>query len=223
MYSRKFSKNVLASSVAALCLPAMSLGFVSTAKAEISASATIASMYLWRGLDVSGGAVLQSSLQYDHSSGLYVGTWMSTEGAAANYEVDAYAGYGGSAGDISYGIGVAGYYYPQAATGSFSDNDIYEVILSGGYKDYGITAYINAEPEDFDDYMYFSIDGPIYGPFSAHIGITSQTDADYTDVGISYAATENLTWTVSKAQGDAVDDTPADNPIVAVSWSIPLK
>jgi uncharacterized protein (TIGR02001 family) len=210
----------------------MSLGVVSNANAEdmaaspISADLTIASNYLWRGVAINGfSPVLQSNVQYDHDSGLYIGTWFSNEGALSNSsEVDLFGGYGGSAGDISYGVGIAGYYYPEAA-GAPTSTDLYEVILSGGYKDYGITAYVNVEPDNNDDYKYFSIDGPL-GPVSLHAGMT-MTDSDagkYMDFSVSYNFTENLAWTVSYATGDAIaEDGPSDDPIVVVSYSVPLK
>jgi len=230
MKSPKFSKKSLTKAVAVACLPLMSLGFVSAAKAEVTIepSMSIASMYLWRGQDVSDlNPAISGALDVGLPSGLYVGTWMSSEGKAGSYEVDLYGGWGGSSGDISYGIGLAGYYYPQTL-GSVFDSDIYEVIVNAGFKDYGITAYINAEQDDSGDYKYISIDGPIYGAFSAHVGITMQEDADYTDFNISYAATENLSWTVSMAMGDGVEDQEAagrdlTNPLVMVSYSVPLK
>ena len=226
MQSQKFSKNVLASTVAAVMLPAFSLGFSTSAQAEVESSLTLSSMYLWRGLNVSGTSpAVSGSLDYSHSSGLYVGTWMSSEGATGSHEVDLYGGYGGSAGDISYGLGIAGYYYPEMA-GAPTSSDIYEVILSGGFKDYGATLFVNAEPDDFDDYMYLSLDGPIAGAFSAHIGMTMTGDdsGKYTDFNVSYAATENLTWTVSYATGDAIaEDGPSDDPMVVISYSVPLK
>jgi len=234
MQSQKFSKNVLASTVAAVMLPAFSLGFSTSAQAEVSIepSMSIASMYLWRGQDVSNlTPAISGALDVGMDNGLYVGTWMSSEGAAGSYEVDLYGGWGGSSGDISYGIGVAGYFYPQTP-GDVFESDIYEVILSGGFKDYGATLYVNAEPDDFDDYKYLSLDGPIAGAFSAHIGvtITDSGDGDYTDFGVSYAATENLSWTVSMAMGDAMDNaedagsaTDKTNPLVMISYSVPLK
>jgi len=228
MKSPKFLKKSLAVTVATLCLPMMSLGFVSqSAKAEgVSADLTIASMYLWRGLNVSGfQPVMQSNVQYDHSSGMYVGTWFSNEGAlSSSYEIDLFAGYGGSTGDISYGAGLFGYYYPEAVSGP-KNSDIYEAVLNAGYKDYSLTAKINIEPNKFDDYKYFSLDGPA-GPVSLHLGTTIQGDSDknYTDVAVTYNFTDSLSWTVSYAFGDGIaEDSPAEDPLVVVSYSVPLK
>lgn len=227
MSSQKFLKKSLATAVAAVCLPVMSLGFVSqSVQAEgVSADLTIASMYLWRGQNVSGtNPAISSNVQYDHSSGAYVGSWLSSEGASGSYEVDFFGGYNGSAGDISYGAGIFGYYYPEVA-GSPKSSDIYEVIVSAGYKDYSVTAKINAEPDDFDDYKYFSLDGPA-GPLALHLGTTiTGTDANnYSDVAVSYNFTDSLSWTVSYAFGDGiVEDSAADDPLFVVSYSVPLK
>ena len=227
MKSPKIFKKSLAVTVATLCLPMMSLGLVSqSAKAEgVSADLTIASMYLWRGLNVSGTSpALSSNVQYDHSSGVYAGSWLSSEGATGSYEIDFFAGYGGSAGDISYGIGAAGYYYPEIM-GSPKSSDIYEVILSAGFKDYGATLYVNAEPDESDDYKYLSLGGPV-GPVSLHAGftLTSEDSKNYMDFSASYNFTENLAWTVSYATGDAIaEDSAADDPLFVISYSVPLK
>ena len=228
MSSPKFYKKSLATAVAAICLPVMSLGLVSqSAQAEgVSADLTIASMYLWRGLNVSGyQPVMQSNVQYDHSSGLYVGTWFSNEGALnSSYEIDLFAGYGGSSGDISYNAGLFGYYYPEA-TASPKSTDIYEAVFNVGYKDYSVTAKINVEPDDFDDYKYFSLDGPA-GPLSLHLGTTIQgdSDANYSDVAVSYNFTDSLSWTVSYAFGNKIEeDSAAADPLIVVSYSVPLK
>lgn len=227
MSTPKFFKKSIATAVAAVCLPMMSLGLVSqSAQAEgVSADLTIASMYLWRGLNVSGtNPAISSTVQYSHASGAYGGSWLSSEGSSGSYEVDLYAGYGGAAGDISYDVSVWGYYYPEKI-GSPKSSDIYEAIVSVGFKDYSVTAKINVEPDDFDDYKYFSLDGPV-GPLALHLGTTiTGTDANnYSDVAVSYNFTENLAWTVSYAFGDAIaEDGPSEDPLVVLTYSVPLK
>ena len=55
---------------------------------------------------------------YAHASGWYVGTWLSTlkwiqdAGGAAAVEWDIYGGYRGTAGPLSYDVGVLRYQYP---------------------------------------------------------------------------------------------------------------
>jgi uncharacterized protein (TIGR02001 family) len=217
---------VLASSVAAL---------PGVAQAEVSSDLTISSMYLWRGLDISDGKpALSSSINYNHDSGFYVGTWFSSEGMTDSsgaggtngnsYEVDAYLGYAKSFGDFGIDVGYAMYMYPQAA-GSIGDSDIAEYIVGASWKDLSVKAFINAEPNDFADYTYVSVDYS-YDKFGFHYGMTdvSTTGGDYSDFNVSYAATDALTWTISKADGDAIAaDSGQDDPIVMVSYSVPLK
>lgn len=225
----KFSnliKSKVSKVVSTAVLPVLTMGAMTApAQAELSSDLTIASTYLWRGQAISGfHPAMSSTVQYDHSSGLYVGTWFSNEGLAGSYEVDAYAGYGLSIGDISLGLGAASYFYPQTE-GNVVDSGIYEGIVSAGFKDLSVTAYINLETPA--DYTYISADYSI-GKVGVHAGYTLQ-DSAYTDVNLSYALTDALTWTVSYAFGDGIADTPdaggirQDEPVVVVSYSVPLK
>lgn len=227
----KFSnliKSKVSKVVCTAILPVLTMGAMTApAQAELSSDLTIASTYLWRGQAISGfHPAMSSTVQYDHSSGLYVGTWFSNEGAAGSYEVDAYAGYGLTMGDISLGLGAASYWYPQAE-GDMVDSGLYEGILSAGFKDFSVTAY--ADLENFGDYFYFSGDYSI-GKVGLHAGyaLTDPSDSSYTDVNVSYALTDALTWTVSYAFGDGIADAGplgggSDEPIVMVSYSVPLK
>ena len=223
------------------------------AQAEVSADLSISSMYLWRGLDISDGKpVLSSTVQYDHPSGFYVGTWFSNEGTPAystdfaadttgdgtndtsgtidlagtngtSYELDVYAGYNGSVGDFGYSLGYYVYLYPEAA-GSIGDSDIKEYMLGASYKDFSLTAYINAESDDFDSYKYYSF-GYSFDKISLHYGVTTVDKGDgYNDISVSYAFNDNLTWTISKASGDAIaDNSPQSDPLIMVSYSVPFK
>ena len=75
-------KTVIASAVAAASVMAPAI-----AAAEISGSLGIASMYLWRGQDVSAGtANVSGSLDFTTDVGLYAGTWVSSAGTSVNSE-----------------------------------------------------------------------------------------------------------------------------------------
>lgn len=236
--TKKVSRYIFTGVISASTLVAIPMD----ANAELSSDLTVSSMYLWRGLDISDGKpAVSSTVQYDHESGLYVGSWFSSEGMPSkmltdsnsdtvdigtngtSYEVDLYLGYNGSVGDFGYSIGYYMYLYPEAV-GSISDSDIKEWMVSGSYKDFSITAYVNAEPDDFDKYKYYSL-GYSIGDVALHYGITSVDKGDgYTDISVSYAFTDALTWTISKATGDAiVSDSPQEDPLIMVSYSVPLK
>lgn len=217
--SFKLSSLALATSLAfgAVAMP-------TTASAgEMSADLAISSMYLWRGLDISGGPAVSGSINYDFGNGFSVGTWASSE-STANLEVDLYGSYEGSVGDFGYSLGYASYQYPQAPA-DLSDSDIAEYIVGLSYKDLGFTAYIDTDSDASGSYKYYSLDYEM-GKWGLHYGMTSNDDpaAEYTDVNFSYAVTDALTWTVSKASGDKVDADPTlKDPLVVLTYSVPLK
>ena len=107
------------------------------ASAELSANAGIFSNYIWRGITQSNdSAAGQGGIDYGHSSGLYVGTWVSNIDFSGNtdtgylngtgYEMDVYAGFGGEVGGLGYDLGVITYQYPVSPEFNFT-----EVYLSG--------------------------------------------------------------------------------------------
>lgn len=206
---------------------ALAIGSVAVptvASAELSSDLSISSMYLWRGQDVSAGnPAVSSSITYDFGNGFSVGTWASSEGASGSYEVDLLATYAGTVGEFGYSLGVADYLYPQDPA-SLTDSDISEYILSGSYMDFSLTAYINTNQSDNDDYKYYSLDYSL-GKVGLHYGMTSVgTSAnEYSDINVSYALTDNLSWTISKAMGNLIDANPTmEDPLIMIGYSVPL-
>ena len=196
----------------------------SIASAELSYDLSISSMYLFRGVDLSQNKpAVSSTIEYDFGNGFSAGTWASSEGASGSYEIDLYASYEGTAGDFGYSVGFVDYLYPQDPA-SLTDSDLSEYILSGSYKDFSLTAYINTNQSANDDYKYYSLDYSM-GKIGLHYGMTSVgTSADeYSDINVSYALTDSLSWTVSKAMGNAVDADPTmEDPLVAITYGVPL-
>ena len=69
--------NILRTGIAALALAGTAI-VASPAMAEVSASAAVANMYLWRGIDLGdGSAAVSGDLVYSNS-GAYVGIWVSS-------------------------------------------------------------------------------------------------------------------------------------------------
>ena len=96
------------------------------ATAELTANATIASNYIWRGISQTFDAAAgQGGLDWGHDSGFYVGTWVSNVDFAPlardGYEMDVYAGYAGEAGSLGYDLGVITYQYPIAPNSNFTE------------------------------------------------------------------------------------------------------
>ena len=197
----------------------------SVASAGVSYGLAISNMYFWRGLDISNGApTVSGNIDYDFGNGFSVGTWASNE-SGKNEEVDLYGSYAGTVGDFGYSVGYASYQYPEKAA-ALGDSDASEYVLKGSYKGLSLTAYINADNKSQgDNYKYYSLDYSI-GKVGLHVGKSTQDTkaSEYTDYNVSYALTDNLTWTVSKATGNKVDgDATLKDPLVVISYSIPLK
>ena len=115
---------VLATAVAA----ALTSG---VAAADLTANATIASNYIWRGASQTFDAAAgQGGIDWGHDSGLYVGTWVSNVDFdpvdREGYEMDVYAGFAGEAGSVGYDLGVITYQYPLTPNVNFT-----EVYVSG--------------------------------------------------------------------------------------------
>ena len=183
-------KTVLASVIAA------SMVAPSMAAAEVSGSLGISNMYFWRGQDISaGGAQVFGSLDYAHETGLYAGIWGSSETDTTEY--DLYAGYGGEIEGFSYDISYIDYNYPND-----TDSDLEEIILSLGFAGVTATGYFGVgetgADEDYED-NYFTL-GYGYDKYGILVGTwdVDADDANYTHVDLSYALTDQLSFTVSK-------------------------
>ena len=70
--------------------------------ASVSANVSFASDYIWRGMTQSDGPAVQGGFDYASDGGFYAGLWGSNvnfnDGAGS--ELDYYAGYGFSLGDV---------------------------------------------------------------------------------------------------------------------------
>jgi uncharacterized protein (TIGR02001 family) len=83
----------------------------------MTANVAVASDYRFRGLtQTMKRPALQGGFDFAHSSGLYVGNWNSNVSSAifpnSNLEMDFYAGYKPTFGDIAADIGFIYYFYP---------------------------------------------------------------------------------------------------------------
>jgi len=92
-----------------------------TPEHSFSFNAAVTSDYRYRGISQSRlKPAISAGADYTHSSGLYVGTWLTSikwikdGGGDASFEWDAYGGYKGTAGPIGYDVGLLRYQYPNA-------------------------------------------------------------------------------------------------------------
>jgi uncharacterized protein (TIGR02001 family) len=206
----KLRPLVIATSIAltGLAVPAVS-------SADTSASVAVSNMYLWRGLNLSpDGGVVSGSLDYS-MGGFYAGVWGSSENEGT--ETDLYLGYAGEAGDFSYDVGYAYYMYPEDPA-DLSDSDAAEVYVTLGYGPVSLSIYQQVD-SDLDDDMYYALSGS-FGKFTATYGAWDLENPgdEYTHITLDFAATDELSFSVSKADSD-IGDESIEDPLFAVSWS----
>ncbi len=203
---------------------------------EVSASAAVANMYLWRGQDVGNGVpAVSGNLEYAVGSEAltgYAAVWGSSAGPTQ--EVDIYGGVRGMVSGFSYNAAYFTYNYPQAkgvdATVSGclpGDNrcfDAREFYLSGGIAGVTLEAFIGTGEygTDVDNKNNYFTLAYAYDKYSAKYG-TWDLDAgtgEYSHLDVSYKYNDNLSFTVSKVVDD--DDGEEDDALFLVSYSIPL-
>lgn len=200
--------------------------FSTTAAADVSASAAVSSLYLWRGLNLGGGTpVVSGSLDYSHSSGLFAGVWGSSAGPDS--EIDLYAGYAYSSDAFGFKVTGYDYSYPRAAnTPTFTEEGAkHEVVLSVSASGFFADAIIGLG--DFKDGNYYDV-GYTMGKFTGKVGMTDAEDlagpdTDYTHADLTYAYNERLSFTVSGIvdQGDAGTIDP--DALFVVTYTLPLE
>lgn len=185
---------VAATLVAGACLasPAFADETDPPATWTVSGNVTGVTDYRWRGLSYSGGDyAIQGSIQVNHSSGFYVGTWGSSLEQDAydvygSAELDLYAGWSGEvASGLTADAGLTWYTYPN---GSYGKANYFEPYVSLSKTLGPATAKVGvnyAWKQDLlggDDNLY------VYGELSAGIPSTPVTVSGhlgYTDGALS--------------------------------------
>ena len=146
----------------------MSLASVSS-YAGVSANVSFTTDYIWRGMTQSDGPAVQGGFDYEADSGFYAGFW----GSNVNFnngngqELDYYAGYGFSLGDVGVDVGYITYDYPD----SDPDLKFEEIYLGFSIGDLGLT-YASGQDE-----------APDYIEVSYGIGPVSISYGDYDEYG----------------------------------------
>lgn len=149
----KFTLNALGLSIATLASSTMVFAEdKATSDHTFSGNIGVVSEYILRGntaFPENDNAAVQGGLDYNHSSGFYIGYWGSTLGYSLKwndddedftgskaFENDFYAGYNGSiTEDLGYTIGTTYYYYYQ----SDLKTNTWETLIGLNYKDFAFT------------------------------------------------------------------------------------
>jgi uncharacterized protein (TIGR02001 family) len=103
-----------------------------------SASVALSTDYVWRGYSqTDNDPAISGSLDYAHSSDLYVGTWASNVSFATDtdIEIDVYAGFGGELDNgLGWDIGWLRYLYPGTKDSVSGDLDWNEYHIAASYS-----------------------------------------------------------------------------------------
>jgi uncharacterized protein (TIGR02001 family) len=158
----------------------VALGLVASQPAvasDFSANIGVMSDYVFRGIKQSDAGAFGG---FDWGkSGFYAGTWAADVGQGLEY--DLYAGYGGSAGEFSYGLGYTGYFY----TDDFDDT-YQELNLSVGYGPVSVD-YAHGRYDNFDgpsqDYGFLLGTVGHEGLYLSYGRFTRDFDGDYWEAG----------------------------------------
>jgi uncharacterized protein (TIGR02001 family) len=138
-----FKKTIIAGLVASAFVPAFATA--ADSPHTLTGNIGIYSQYIFRGLaQTDGDPALQGGFDYSHSSGFYLGTWMSNVSwlrdfglytGGASLEMDFYGGYKGTfGGDFGYDIGLLQYYYPGNVTPGSVKADTLEMYGALSWK-----------------------------------------------------------------------------------------
>ncbi|MCK9467984.1 MAG: histidine kinase [Porticoccaceae bacterium] len=188
---------------------------------EVSASAAVASTYLWRGYDVgSGTPAVSGDLVVSHG-GAYAGIWGSSGDTSAGSEYNIFAGYAFEVGGLTVDLSVWNWIYPTTSTIGGENarfGDISEVVLGLGYGRFRFAYYDNVAGDS--GYGYYTL-GADLGPFSLLVGQHNVPGGDDpVHVDLSYAYNNNLSFTLSQF----VSDEPADDNLkFVVAYSFPIN
>jgi uncharacterized protein (TIGR02001 family) len=179
------------------------------ANAETTASVTLTSDYVFRGLSQSDGeAAIQGSFDWSNDM-WYAGVWGSSVnfGATsptqtASMELDAYVGITPTTGPINWDLSLVGYFYPNAddQVGFGGELDYYEGIVGASMdltEQFAVGGQIAYSPEYFAETgnaIYYEINGAY--AFSDALSVSAawgNQDVDATgdydtwNIGLSHA------------------------------------
>ena len=236
---KKLSKAIVMASAMTAGLAAVNTA--QAADVEVSASAGVSNMYLWRGLDLGqGSAMVDGSLDVA-MGGAYAGMWVGSGDFGSGQEYDLYLGYAGEAGDFSYDVSVVTYVYPGSSFGLVDEDDdgtpdglteesegttfdYSEYTVGVGYMGASLSYTGSMGAEGSDDYIYIAL-GYGYDAYSVTVGIADDEDSadDYTHVDFSYAVNDSLSFTFSKIVDMDEDDSMDDDLKVALYYSLPVE
>lgn len=200
------------------------------AEHSYSANVGVTSNYIFRGVSESGDdAAVFGGLDYEHNSGFYLGTWLSSLGGdeELGHEIDAYGGFTFDVEDFGLDIGYTYFGFPQAD--SDLDANFGEIHAEAGYGPVyaGVFYVIHADDSAFEDTVSYELGGdvPIAGNLSAgaqvgYVDFDDSAEEDYLWWSLSLnKATDMGDFSFAYVQNDlsALND---DDPRFYVTYEI---
>ena len=200
--------------IAATTIATFGLAAAPTALA-LDASASVATTYLFRGVEMNSGSAQVSVDVSGSANGLTYGVWVAS-GDSLN-EYDLYLDYSGSLGSIGYSIGYVDYNY-SAPRNSLYDTGVVEtaLVLAGETDDAVYDDALDADAGFEESYIGLS-----YGPISVTYFNMQDSDADYTTIGYDLGAL-SLTYGSTDFGEDGADDFDHVDLSYAVNDSVSL-
>jgi len=196
------------------------------AAVSLEASASVATSYLWRGLDLGSGTPALSADVSGSTGGFSYGLWVSSGDTGAGTEYDLYASYGGEIGGLSYSLGRAQYNYPTNDADDEADGfqaaELEDNIYSLSYA--GVTATVyDAVDSDFDAaYNTLSFDlGPVGVLLGDHDNQLDDGTGEMSHVDLTYSVNDSLSFTVSTIISSSLPADETDTTVVA-SYTLPF-
>ena len=191
--------------------------------AEVTANVAASSNYFWRGqTQTKDGSAVSGGIDYNDDSGFYAGTWVSNVdfGNKTSYELDLYAGFTGTQGDLGYDVGYIHYAYPDAS-GSSDFGELYGA-LSWQWLSFKASYLTHAQEDQSteEEMLYLELGASFTilneTELAFHIGQSSGDtvmewtgeDDSYMDYGVSIAK-NGFTLGFVKTDLDADDDIKA--------------
>jgi len=180
---------------AALAVPTLAAAQAAAASPVVG-NISLVSDYRFRGLTQTfEEPALQGGFDYAHSSGFYVGNWNSsiadTFFGGSPLEMDFYAGYKPTFGDITLDLGILYYYYPGSSP-KIDNTELYAGAtwkwLSAKYF-HAISDFFGVDDTKGSNYIDLTANFPFGAGWGlvGHIGhqkVKNFSDADYTDYKI---------------------------------------
>lgn len=186
---------------------------------------TFASDYLFRGLSQTRSRMAyQAGAEVEHSSGLYVGTFISNVrflGVDARQEVDVYGGYRFTAFDTKFDVGFIGYLYPgyTAPMGGIPRLDFWEgyIMAKREIGPVTLSAAFHASPDFFGTSgQAFHLQGGVdYATGIWDVTVAGRVGHQWIERNAVFAAPDYAWWSIGLSRPFEIPNVGAVTATVA--------